>query len=205
MRLNSARVSPLIGLLVVFIAGGFAVHSMREHTRRAPVLTAQVERAKGAADAAASTHAATVAVTDAAIDTLRKTVTLYDTLRRQLALGDTAKLLGQIPKFVLASDALRDRATALETTLLGERAAATSLDATRVAVIHAQDELIEALRYVPPIESHADVRYDPIGKVYGAGAQVRYRVVRDWSVGVGAKKWLGGDGRGYVVVSHPIL
>lgn len=210
MRFTPRWAIALAGLLVAVVAGGFATYSLREHGRQTPALTAKVDQAKGAATLAAVQHAAATHATDAALDTLRKTVTVYDTLRKGLLLApltaaDTARLLGQIPRFVIGADGLRDKATGLELTLLGERAASKTLDSTRVAVIHAQDELIAALRYVPPIESQADVRYDPIGKVYGAGAQLRYRVVRDWSLGVGAEKWLGGDGRGYVLVSHPIF
>lgn len=204
MRFTPRWLVALAGLLVVFIAGGFAVYSLR-HGPALPALTAAVDRAKGAATADSGVHVTATRATDAAVDSLRKTVTVYDTLRKHLAFGDTAKLLGQIPAFVLSADGLRDRAAQLDSTLHRERAAAAKLDEDRLATIHAQDDLVAALRTPPRLASRAAYRYDPIGHVHGVAADVGVRAIGDWSVGAGGEAWLGAERRAYLLVSHPIF
>lgn len=200
-------------VLVTAVAGGFAAAAWRHRGPAAPsALVAAVDRAKGAAAVDSARHATAVVASDATRDTLHRAVVVYDTVRKTLVLSpvtraDTARLLGQIPAFVLSADRLRQSATDLERRLLDERLASARLDSGRVRTIAAQDRLVDALRSGPRVASAAEGRYDPWAHVPGIAARVSVRVVRDWSAGAGGELWLasGERGRAYLLVSHPIF
>lgn len=213
MRLTPRWTVALAGLLVTIVAGGFAAAAIRDHGRtgRAGALVAAVDRAKGVAGADSASHVAAVVATDQVRDTLHRAFVVYDTLRRHVntpvTAADTASVLAALPGFRAAADELRARAERLDGKLLAERASSAHLDSSRVAVIQAQDKLVDALRYVPRVASAIEARYDPIAGTPGIAARVTVRVVNDWSVGVGGELWLasGERARAYVLVSHPIF